>query len=116
MMLGIQNFDLRRKFLQIAGGKIFRAFDVDEYACGTRLIRAKANALQVQDDLGYVFDDAFDRGEFVEHSIETDAGKRRSWDRCKQNAAHGVPKRRSISFFKWRGDKPAKGICPRRTI
>src|SRR5688572_11913764 len=51
------------------------------------------NLLEVQNDVGRVFDHAGDRGELVEHAVDLHRGDRGPFDRGEQHAPHGVTDR-----------------------
>ena len=66
--------------------------DVDGALEGLALIGlgADAHLLEVEDDLGDVFDDAFDRLELVLHAFDRHGGDRGAFDGAQEDAAEGV--------------------------
>ena len=54
-------------------------------------VHLERNLLQVEDDVGGVFDHAGDRTEFVQHAFDADGGDGRALDGAEQHATQALP-------------------------
>ena len=61
--------------------------------CVARRVGADDDFLEVQDDVGDVFDDVGHRGELVQRAVDLDGGDRRALQRRQQHAAQRVAER-----------------------
>src|SRR6185295_2432763 len=82
----IDDLDLRI-IGHVLGGHLARTRDVDRQNLGVFAVEPDRHLLQVQDDVGDVFDHSRYRGELVEHSFDVDRGDRRPLDRGEQTTA-----------------------------
>ncbi len=69
--------------------------------------------LEVQDQVGDVLFHAWNRGEFVQHPIDTDAGHRRTGDRGQQSTAKRVAEGVAEPRLKRFDDKPGAELGDR---
>ncbi len=67
---------------------------------GTVAVELERDLLQVQDDVGCVFDHAANRLELVQHFLDADSGDCCSLDRAEQGATKGVADRRTKTTLK----------------
>ena len=72
--------------------------------------RFELNPLQIEHDVGHVFDHAGQRGEFVLRAGDFDRGNGGAFERGKQHAAERVSDRVAVAGFKGFGDEFGVGF------
>src|SRR5580658_4216926 len=87
--IGIENLDVRVS-LDHARGDDARLVDVKVEGLGAVAVELERNLLQVEDDVGRILDDAGDRLELVQHTLDLDGGDCRALDGREQRAAQRV--------------------------
>jgi hypothetical protein len=109
MLVGSQDFqvgaagDVPRMHDRLAGRLEGRRYLVS-------LVQAQPHFLQIQDDVGDVFLDARDGGEFVQHALDADGVDRIAGQRGKQNAPQRVTDRDAVAAFERFADEtPVSG-------
>ena len=76
------------------------ASDAQVKRLGTVAVELERNLLQVEDDVGRIFDHAGDRLELVQHALDADGGNSGALDRGEQGAAQGVADRGTEAALK----------------
>ncbi len=76
----------------------------------------EGNLLEVQNDVGRVFDDAADGLELVEHALDANRGNRGAFDGAEQGAAQGVADGGAKAALKGLGAELAVGVGKRLGI
>ena len=87
--VGVEDLDVGVG-LQVGGGDLGRALDVEAQRHGLVAVADDDEVLEVQDDVGDVLDDAADGVELVERLVEADLGDGGAGDRREQHAAERV--------------------------
>ena len=107
--VGIDQLDVLVE-LDVGGGDF--AFLVDGEQEGLRVarVRLEEDLLEVQDDVGDIFDDALDGGEFVHGALDLDGGDGGAFQGGKQHAAEGVADGMAVTGFKGLGDELGVGF------
>ena len=88
--LGGQALEVRI-LLDVARRHLTGLADVENERLRLVGVELERNALEVEDQIGRILDDARQRGELVQYTVDLDGGDRRALDGRQQNAAHGVP-------------------------
>ena len=95
----VENFDVAIGF-DHAGGDDARLIGAQIDRLRRIAAQLERNLLQVQDDVGRVFDHAGNRLELVQHAFHLDGGDGRAFDRTQQHAAQGVADGGAEAAFK----------------
>ncbi len=85
--------------LDVAGAHFAGLVDADDQRLRVIAVQLQRNLLEVEDDVGRVFDHARNRRELVEHAVDLDRGDRRAFNRRQQDAPKRVADRRPESAF-----------------
>ena len=112
---GIHHFEALDE-LDVAGGDF--AFLVHGERKLARLVFGglEFHLLQVEDDVGHVFDDARQGGELVLRAGDLDRGDGSALERRKQHAAERVADGVAVAGFKRLGDELGVGFCGRARL
>ncbi len=102
--------------LDHAGGHNARLVGAQIQRLGTVAIELERDLLEVQDDVGCVFDNAADRLELVQHVFDADGGNCGAFDRAEQSAAQGVADGGAEAALKGLGAELAKLLGKRLGI
>ena len=86
MMFGIQDFDLIRKLLNIAGFEFFRSLDIDKKTSRSTLLGADTNAFEIQNDLRNVFGNSFNGRKLMLDTFDPQTRKGTAGNRRKKDA------------------------------
>ena len=78
-------------FFDLRGGHRTRHIDVQRDGLRLVGVQLQRNLLEVEDDVGGVFDHAGNRRKFVQHAFDFHGGDRRAFDRAQQRAPQRVP-------------------------
>ena len=95
----IENFDIGVGF-DHAGGHYAGLIGAQVDGLGRVAAQLEGNLLQVEDDVGGVFDHAGNRLEFVQHAFDFDRGDGRAFDGAQQHAAKRVADGGAEAAFK----------------
>ena len=99
MLVGIDQLNVLVG-LDVGGGDGAFLVDREQQGLFVAAVRLELDFLQVQNDVGHVFDDAFDGGEFVHRAVDLDRGDGRAFERGEQHAAEGVADGVAVTGFK----------------
>ena len=105
----VDDFEIRGH-LDVAGGDVAGAFDIERERAGAVAERAEANFLDVEEELGGVLLHAGDGGEFVLHLVDADGGDGGAFERAEEHAAQGVAERDAVAGFERLGDEARVGL------
>ena len=97
-MIRVQNFDIG-VLLDVARGHVSAAGHVDEHRFRAIGVQLRGDAFDIEDDFGNVFLYAGDRGDFVQHIVDLDAGNGNSGQGAQEDAAQGVSERNTVASF-----------------
>ena len=86
-------------------------FTLSESLRGSWSVGLEFHPLQIEDDIGDVFDDAGQSGEFVLRAGDFHRGDGGAFERGKQHAAKRVAHGVAVAGFKRLGDELGVGFC-----
>ena len=112
---GIQHF-VALDELDVAGGHFAFLVHVERELARFVIGGFEFNPLQVEHDVGHVFDHAGQRGEFVLRAVDFDRGDGGAFERGKEHAAERISDRVAVAGLKGFGDKLGVGFSGRRLL
>ena len=107
-MVGIDQLHARIE-LDVAGGDRAFLVDLDVEFERFALVGDEENLLQVQHDVGDVFDDAVDGLELVVHAVDLDGADGGAVNGAEEHAAKGVADRVAVAGLERLGDELGEG-------
>jgi len=99
----------------LAGMDLARSGGPEAHPLRALAMHAQADAFDVQNDVGDVFENPRQRGKLVQYALDLQRGDRRPLERGQQHTAQRIAERQTETAFQWLGDHrgDAFGITPR---
>jgi len=111
VVLRVEYFVLARCGGDVLGGPCTRAFhDEADVAIGS-FVGAETDTFQVENDIGDVFSDAFDRGELVLYAIDLEGRDCDALQGRKQHTTKGITDGYPEATLEWLDHKTTVGFC-----